>query len=241
MQIPEQRQKGSIRSLKLQFLREMERNYTILAIRRLPMTTVSTIVDLGAHVGMFSLLARFLHPRAEIFAVEPNPDNYEMLNRNVQFLDIHTINCAIGIQGNMYFHSKQKKSTTSKYTAEINDDPVTSYTLPGFFDQYPHIGRNGLYIKVDIEAAECYFYKDSKVADLLRSCVGADFDLHMNVEKLNAYCDWLREELEDTHDIEQYGWKGSNLVSNSFTAVLLRKDVPRLRYVVKGNKVVYDG
>jgi FkbM family methyltransferase len=43
------------------------------------------MLDIGAHVGLFSLYAaREVGPTGRVVAFEPNPDNYVLLNRNVE-------------------------------------------------------------------------------------------------------------------------------------------------------------
>jgi FkbM family methyltransferase len=43
-----------------------------------------TIVDIGAHVGSFTVWAARRSPRARMLAVEPNPGTFELLVRNVR-------------------------------------------------------------------------------------------------------------------------------------------------------------
>lgn len=43
---------------------------------------VRTIVDIGAHVGSFTVLCHHYWPAASIVAVEPHPDSFELLQRN---------------------------------------------------------------------------------------------------------------------------------------------------------------
>lgn len=43
-----------------------------------------TVIDVGAHVGYFAILAaRAVGPRGRVVAVEPSPENFELLQRNV--------------------------------------------------------------------------------------------------------------------------------------------------------------
>src|SRR5690348_3095201 len=44
---------------------------------------VKAVIDVGAHVGIFSLYASRHFKQAIIFAIEPSPENYELLLRNV--------------------------------------------------------------------------------------------------------------------------------------------------------------
>ena len=44
-----------------------------------------TAVDVGAHVGYFTLMmARQVGPQGKVFALEPDPQNYQLLKRNVE-------------------------------------------------------------------------------------------------------------------------------------------------------------
>jgi precorrin-6B methylase 2 len=59
-----------------------------------PMTTLAfhtlvqpgdRVVDVGAHVGYFTLLAaRLCGPNGRVFAFEPHPDNFRLLERNIR-------------------------------------------------------------------------------------------------------------------------------------------------------------
>ncbi|WP_456483767.1 FkbM family methyltransferase [Methanopyrus kandleri] len=46
------------------------------------------VVDVGAHVGAFTVLAA-AHSAREILAIEPHPDNVELLRRNVEENDLN--------------------------------------------------------------------------------------------------------------------------------------------------------
>lgn len=44
-----------------------------------------TFIDVGAHVGLYSLIAaRKVGPRGRVFAFEPEPDNFHLLTRNIE-------------------------------------------------------------------------------------------------------------------------------------------------------------
>jgi FkbM family methyltransferase len=56
-----------------------------------------TVVDAGANVGVFSVLAAVKHPGATIFAFEPAPATFEILKENVKhYSNIRVFNCALG-------------------------------------------------------------------------------------------------------------------------------------------------
>lgn len=51
---------------------------------RIKINEGDTVVDIGAHIGCYSLLASFeLKGKGKIYAYEPDPDNYSLLVRNI--------------------------------------------------------------------------------------------------------------------------------------------------------------
>jgi FkbM family methyltransferase len=55
------------------------------------------IVDVGAHIGTFSVLAHSLWPEARIISIEPNAESFEVLKQNAPFATL--FNLAIGDPG----------------------------------------------------------------------------------------------------------------------------------------------
>lgn len=47
---------------------------------------VNTVIDVGAHIGLFSTYIAIQHPGSQIIAYEPNPDTFEMLSSNLSDL-----------------------------------------------------------------------------------------------------------------------------------------------------------
>ena len=58
-----------------------------------PLLTASKglIVDVGAHIGVFTLYARALNPKAEILALEPDPQNRLLWQENLALNDLSQI------------------------------------------------------------------------------------------------------------------------------------------------------
>lgn len=58
-----------------------------------PLLTATTniIVDVGAHIGIFTLYARALNSKAEILAMEPDPQNRLLLQENLLLNDLTAI------------------------------------------------------------------------------------------------------------------------------------------------------
>ena len=64
--------------------------------------TLRTIVDVGAHVGSFTVWAAMRSPRARILAIEPNPETFAFLEQNVRDNGLQervvAVNAAVGPQ-----------------------------------------------------------------------------------------------------------------------------------------------
>jgi FkbM family methyltransferase len=57
----------------------------------------ATVFDVGAHVGIYSILVKNLRPDLEVYAFEPEPENYGLLVKNIDEsgYDIYAIQCAV--------------------------------------------------------------------------------------------------------------------------------------------------
>ena len=66
------------------------------------------IFDVGANIGSYSLLARQINKKCQIFAFEPVPETYETLRKNVSNKNINTYNIALGS------HINEKKMLVTK-------------------------------------------------------------------------------------------------------------------------------
>ena len=51
-------------------------------IKRKQQETITTIIDLGANIGLSSLYFHFHFPKAIVYALEPVPDNFSLLKKN---------------------------------------------------------------------------------------------------------------------------------------------------------------
>ena len=58
----------------------LERAY---ALPGLQYDTYRSIIDIGAHIGLYALFAADASPRAQIYAFEPEPENFALLQKNI--------------------------------------------------------------------------------------------------------------------------------------------------------------
>jgi FkbM family methyltransferase len=121
------------------------------------------VVDVGAHVGFYTLLAaRLVGTRGKVYAFEPQPDVRVLLTRNVS-INGYQNRCHISghalsnTAGKATFNLNTEDSSRSslmvytKYDAQIT---VETTTLDEFFSRegWPSVH----FIKMDIEGAEKY-------------------------------------------------------------------------------------
>ena len=134
-----------------------------------PVDQPSVIIDLGAHIGDTAVYYHTHFPNAKIIAVEPMPENYQLLDMNIfenNLTDVFTYQLAISNKTNdIVLHTDQENnwhSTASvvpgNWTGTQNTIPITvaTKTLDYFIDQ-ALTQFNVKYIdllKVDIEGAE---------------------------------------------------------------------------------------
>ena len=119
----------------------------------------STVIDIGAHIGIFSIAAARYAPDVKVFAFEPLPDNFMRLQKNIARNDLQgqvlAINQAVaGVRGTMDLYMMPERFSPSKFPLHDNKGKVsvTCVTLQDIFNTY-HIDRCD-FLKIDVEGAE---------------------------------------------------------------------------------------
>lgn len=77
-----------------------EREYKILD--SMILNARSPIIDIGAHVGMFSVYCFCCNPTMQVFAYEPDIENYAAIKENLKLNNVRNVlikNVAVGAQG----------------------------------------------------------------------------------------------------------------------------------------------
>ena len=115
------------------------------------------IVDLGANIGISTMAFADKYPDAKVIAVEPDKNNFEILNFNTRkYKNIITINKAIWINDEMVSLENPVGLSNSFIFKKSYDDnlknTIQAISLNSLMEQF-NILRIGL-LKVDIEGAE---------------------------------------------------------------------------------------
>lgn len=119
-----------------------------------------TIIDVGAHVGISSILFALKYPRAKIFAVEPEESNFRALVRNVKaYRNIVPIRAALWRQdGEVGLTQSDAHPKGSYRVTENGTQMVRAITMTALMRD-ARIESIDL-LKVDIEGAEIQVFAD---------------------------------------------------------------------------------
>jgi len=134
------------------------------AILSLPLG--ATVVDAGANVGRYTLIAgKHVGPTGTVIAFEPNVDVFRKLAQNVAYNNLNNVllhNCALGMtEGKMNFYRSADHGRSSLYSkwlelvnheTAIREESVTVATLDAILNTLPN--RTVDLCKVDVEGAE---------------------------------------------------------------------------------------
>ena len=154
----------------------------------------SVVIDLGANIGVFSSFIRSKFPECKIIAVEPDADNYKILQQRFGNDKLAVlINNPIGTTdaplykelnsggtGAMYYNS-------GEYFIEeiVNSDPksrekylVTPVTLPDLLSIYTN-EKDRILLKVDIEGNECIFFNNDTILEKLKNIDYICMEIHL--------------------------------------------------------------
>lgn len=123
----------------------------------IPSSNVGAVIDVGAHVGIFSLYASQRFKHSVIVAIEPNPKNYELLLRNLainRLENVHPIRAAImDNNGTAAFWTRDSSLGGSVInTSKSAPIVVPCYRLDTLLKSLKI--EDSLLVKLDVESAE---------------------------------------------------------------------------------------
>jgi len=128
------------------------------------------VVDIGAHIGIFSVLAAHLRSGVRVLAFEPERDNFAMLKENLAAnpsLNIQAYNKAVcygGASGSLYV-SCDNTGAHSLVWGGGRGQAVEYIDLSAVLDLLPE--RRIDLLKVDCEGSEYNIFLNAAAADLL--------------------------------------------------------------------------
>jgi FkbM family methyltransferase len=139
------------------------------------------VLDLGANIGLFSLMAAAAHPKATVYAYEPGPLNARMIELNQRLNPslserIYLRTEAVGGQTRMaeFFYDDENPHGSGLYCATGRAIPVQIRSFVEVINSLP--GPVAL-AKIDIEGAE-FELLDYVPQEVWRRITAIDLDLH---------------------------------------------------------------
>ena len=139
----------------------IDRDYRILdeAIQK-----AKTIIDVGAHIGAFSIYAATINPNAQITAYEPELSNFKALKENLKLnhtANITPKNLAVaGKQGQRTFYISEDShnhSLTQDLPNQASETSIQTTTLTQIIQKHGHIDL----LKIDCEGAEFEIFAEA--------------------------------------------------------------------------------
>jgi FkbM family methyltransferase len=115
------------------------------------------VVDVGAHIGIFSIFAAIQASRGTVYAYEPESENFDLLEHNIRLNRSRNIKAfCFGLSGKSekrkLFLSSRRKTAHGFYVDSEDSVEIQCVTLKDVFD------ANGLaqidFLKLDCEGAE---------------------------------------------------------------------------------------
>jgi FkbM family methyltransferase len=92
------------------------------------------VIDIGANIGIFTMAVKQKAPEATVYAFEPIPDTFRILERNVHLLgysDVHLYNVAIDAQDHtektLTFYPNMPGNSTAMPALKADQKPVMDH------------------------------------------------------------------------------------------------------------------
>ena len=160
------------------------------------------VLDVGAHVGLFSLWLVRQNPRCRVVAIEPSTENFACLQANVAAMgarQVSTYRYALGPRGG----TGRVEPTTDRSidhrlvpAPASNADAVPILSLQDLLDVAG--ADNVAMLKMDIEGAEYDVFAEVAQSTLRRvERLAVEYHDHLRPGTLNL----IQQRLEPTHDV----------------------------------------
>lgn len=170
------------------------------------------VFDIGANIGIFSIMMRMRHPKARIVAVEPAIDARIYLRQNIYALYIDLVEKAIGGGRPVYMKDRGHILDTIFTPQEQNGGyTVESITLRQLLDLYGCTDDKNYLIKLNCEGGERYLFEDPESIDILKNACQVSMQAHYRSVK-TPFDEWLEEKeyvekvrrIFDRHKVKWY-------------------------------------
>ncbi|HRF81247.1 MAG TPA: FkbM family methyltransferase [Flavobacteriales bacterium] len=113
----------------------------------------ATVMDCGANIGCTVRYWKLLDPKCTVIAVEPDPENFDLLTKNTaQLKDVHLVKAGIWPTAGALDLAKDGVGHSAVRTTATERGSTPAVTIPGLMQQHG-IAHLDL-LKIDIEGSE---------------------------------------------------------------------------------------
>ena len=158
------------------------------------------VVDIGAHIGRYTIISsKRIGPNGKVVAIEADPANFEMLNRNVnlnKLTNVTSLNYAVySNQKKLKLYLPGKQSGFTIYnTIMVNRGKhqgkfieVNGNTLDNLLEQNEINLANINWIKIDVEGAEFEVLKGAQDVLSKSNDIAILIEIHNSQNGTNLY------------------------------------------------------
>lgn len=190
------------------------------------------IIDVGAHVGVFSVLCKSYWPGSKVYSFEAHPDNFRMLSQNTKdFIAMNTYNLAV-LGGAEYSDEAnlivdpylsntggstvaESRGMVAKNDSEFNSIEVRATRLSSLFKD-KKIEECSL-LKLDCESSEFGIIDDLFENDLLKRVCWIRGEYHLESVDYDCRLNQMIAKIDKTHSVVAYQ-EGVNQAIGCFVA-----------------------
>lgn len=181
-------------------------------------TSPKTIIDLGAHFGDTALYYHLKYPEARIYAVEPAPETFKRLLKNVGSIsNITPIQAGISNRDGFAELNIGESSIGNSFQNRSDDGGVVSvpvYTLRTLLNMQG-IARADL-VKFDIEGAEEMMFSSADPAELATAYIGEIHEDLISIDKETfiSYFNEFNVNKENLENTQRFIIKAEKRINN---------------------------
>jgi FkbM family methyltransferase len=118
---------------------------------------IASVVDIGAHVGLFSLAARIRFRQAEVHAYEPNPQMLPFLAQQSTAGQFSVFSEAVGFEGGQV----SIKPGEDSVHARVDQDSESNIPCISFAEAIRRVKNEPILVKLDCEGSEWEILRDA--------------------------------------------------------------------------------
>lgn len=154
--------------------------------------TLDAIFDIGANIGIFSVMMKMRHPHAKIIAVEPFAEANKFIKRNVHAHGINLEEKALGNRETFYFH-KRGHILDGIYSTQKSEYAIETITLGDLFSKYDCRTSDRYLMKFNCEGGERYLIGDKTAEEILYNARQITMQVHFKTQYTD-FESWLNFE-----------------------------------------------